>query len=85
MREINGYGLPGPRLDRNQGLEEFKKSQQPTFLLRIIDAIFLRLARSKFDRITELWNGRVVFQRHWHIYFDEQRHEWLRLSVLVST
>ncbi|KAG9044936.1 hypothetical protein FS837_007297 [Tulasnella sp. UAMH 9824] len=84
VRQINGYGLPGPRLDRNQGLAEFKKSQQPTVILRILDALFLRLPRSKFDRITELWNGRVVFQRHWHIYFDEQRSEWLRLAVLSS-
>ncbi|KIO30644.1 hypothetical protein M407DRAFT_20359 [Tulasnella calospora MUT 4182] len=84
VRQINGYGLPGPRLDRNQGLVEFQKSQQPTVILRILDALFLRLPRSKFDRITELWNGRVVFQRHWHVYFDEQRSEWLRVAVLSS-
>ncbi|KAG8934686.1 hypothetical protein FRC01_001087 [Tulasnella sp. 417] len=83
VRHINNYGLPGPRLDRNQGLVEFKKSQQPTLILRILDVLFLTLPRSKFDLITELWNGRVVFQRHWHTYFDDQRREWLRLAVLV--
>ncbi|KIO20521.1 hypothetical protein M407DRAFT_29838 [Tulasnella calospora MUT 4182] len=44
--------------------------------------LFLNLPAPKFHRITELWNGRVVFQRHWHSYLDDQRSEWLRLAVL---
>ncbi|KAG8951197.1 hypothetical protein FRC04_006679 [Tulasnella sp. 424] len=82
VRHINGYSLPGPRLDRNQGLAEFKNGQRPNFILRVLDILFLTLSRPKFDRITELWNGRVVFQRHWHVYFEELRSEWLRLAVL---
>lgn len=82
VRHINGYGLPGPRLDRSQGLEEFKNGQRPSTTLRVLNALLLNLPSPKFHRITELWNGRVVFQRHWHSYFDEQRSEWLRLAVL---
>ncbi|KAG8934725.1 hypothetical protein FRC01_000771 [Tulasnella sp. 417] len=82
VRHINGYSLPGPRLDRSQGLEEFKKGQRPSAILRVLNTLLLALPQSKFDRITELWNGRVVFQRHWHSYFDDQRSEWLRLAVL---
>lgn len=82
VRHINGYSLPGPRLDRNQGLEEFKKGQKANATLRVLNILFLKLPQSKFDRISELWNGRVVFQRHWHSYFDDQRSEWLRLAVL---
>ncbi|KAG8926895.1 hypothetical protein FRC01_008262 [Tulasnella sp. 417] len=82
VRHINGYSLPGPRLDRSQRLEEFKKGQRPGAILRVLNTLLLALPQSKFDRITELWNGRVVFQRHWHSYFDDQRSEWLRLAVL---
>jgi len=32
--------------------------------------------------MTALWNGRVVYQRHWHTFFDDLNREWLRMGGL---
>lgn len=37
-----------------------------------------------FARLSEMWNGRVVYQRHWHIFFKDMRADWMRIAATVS-
>lgn len=84
VRHINGYGLKHPRLDRLQGLEEYSFAQARRSLkLRFAELACFNMPRQLFARMTALWNGRIVYQRHWHTLFDELRREW-ELMALIS-
>jgi hypothetical protein len=49
----------------------------------VIGELFcLVMSRSVFTRITSMWNGRVVYQRHWNNFFKDMRAEWLRMAGL---
>ncbi|KAG9024260.1 hypothetical protein FRB95_011733 [Tulasnella sp. JGI-2019a] len=81
-RHINSFGLDRPRLDRLQGLAEFSQAQlQPSKTLKAGDMLTFGLSRGIFDRLSEMWNGRVVYQRHWHIFFKDMRADWTRISA----
>jgi len=80
-RYINSWGLERPRLDRLQGLNDFANSQMKESLSLITGELFcLLLSRGVFTRITSMWNGRVVYQRHWNNFFNDMRAEWLRMA-----
>ncbi|KAG8976139.1 hypothetical protein FRB90_009275, partial [Tulasnella sp. 427] len=83
VRHINQYGLNSPRLDRLQGLYEYYQSQQkPSFKITLGEAFCFWMSRSTFTRLTALWNGRVVYQRHWHRFFDGMHAGWIKMGVL---
>lgn len=85
-RYINSWGLDRPRLDRLQGLADFTSAQLKTsIILKTGDYVCLLLSRGVFTRLTSMWNGRVVYQRHWNAFFEDMRAEWLRVAGLVST
>lgn len=84
VRHINGYGLKCPRLDRLQGLEDYSFTQaRRSFHLGFAELACFNMPRQLFARMTALWNGRIVYQRHWHTLFDELRREW-ELMALIS-
>lgn len=58
---------------------------KPSVLLKTGDFITFYLSRNTFTRLTSMWNGRVVYQRHWHVFFQEMRADWLRMTHLVSS
>lgn len=83
-RHINHYGLEAPRLDRLQGLYEYTKSQTNTSLkYTLFEVLSFYLSVQIFVRITALWNGRVVYHRHWRLFFADMRAEWGRMGGLV--
>ncbi|KAG8934685.1 hypothetical protein FRC01_001086 [Tulasnella sp. 417] len=83
VRHINQYGLTSPRLDRLQGLFEYYQSQKKaSFKILLGEAFCLGMSRSTFTRLTALWNGRVVYQRHWHRFFEEMHANWIKMGVL---
>lgn len=85
VRHINAYGLKFPRLDRFQGLSEYIIDQSHTsLLLAIAELVVFNKSRRVFKALTGLWNGRVVYQRHWHSFLLQFQGEWLRLGYLVS-
>ncbi|KAG8951196.1 hypothetical protein FRC04_006678 [Tulasnella sp. 424] len=61
---------------------EFKSRLKPGIYLLALVTLSFGLSLLKFDRLTELWNGRVVYRRHWSTFFDEQQKEWMRLVAL---
>jgi len=80
-RDINGYGLDNPRLDRLQGLDEFSRLQKtPSFRLNWLDILTFNLSSDVHKRLISLWNGRVVYQRHWGPFFATMRQDWLRMG-----
>lgn len=86
VRHINGYGLKYPRLDRLQGLGDYSSMQARRSLKwAVAELVCFNTPRQLFGRITALWNGRIVYQRHWHTLFDELRREWELMALIVST
>jgi len=82
-RYINSWGLDRPRLDRLQGLTEFKNAQlKESAILNAGEIFCMYLSHGVFTRVTSMWNGRVVYQRHWNGFFNDMRGEWLRLAGL---
>ncbi|KAG8951195.1 hypothetical protein FRC04_006677 [Tulasnella sp. 424] len=61
VRHANGYSLDGPRLDRLQGLEHFTSDQRPDLYIQMLITLSLALPLTKFNRISELWNGPIKF------------------------
>ena len=41
-------------------------------------------SRGLFERLSALWTGRIVYQRHWHAFLEEMRGEWLLSAGMVS-
>ncbi|KAG8949375.1 hypothetical protein FRC04_008610 [Tulasnella sp. 424] len=84
-RHIHGYGTQNARLDRFQGLEG-SLSQQVTWSLPLAlgEAVALGYSRHLFRRMTELWNGRVMYQRHWETFLGDMRREWMQMTYFVS-
>ncbi|KAG9044167.1 hypothetical protein FS837_008700 [Tulasnella sp. UAMH 9824] len=77
---IHGYGSTNARLDRFQGLEDYSNHQTiPNLRLAIGEAATLGHSRHLSKRMTELWNGRVVYQRHWKSFLDDMRKEWKQM------
>ncbi|KAG9014794.1 hypothetical protein FRB90_005171 [Tulasnella sp. 427] len=82
IRHINRYGLPNPRLDRLQGLDSYLQQQtRQSLVLAFGEALCFGMSRKVFYKLTELWNGRIVYQRHWQPFLEDQRSEW-RWTVL---
>ncbi|KAG8991001.1 hypothetical protein FRB94_012935 [Tulasnella sp. JGI-2019a] len=80
-RHINSFGLERPRLDRLQGVSEFSRGQmQPSKTLKLGETLAFGLSREVLERLSEMWNGRVVYQRHWQIFFRDMRADWLRIA-----
>lgn len=48
------------------------------------DLLSLNRSQHVFDRLTGLWTGRVVYQRHWEIFLQELDQRWLGMECLVS-
>ncbi|KAG9044935.1 hypothetical protein FS837_007296 [Tulasnella sp. UAMH 9824] len=76
-RRMNRYGLPHPRVDRLQGLESYLRQQsRGSAVLALGEALCLGMSKTTFVQLTELWNGRIVYQRHWQPFLDRQRSKW---------
>ncbi|KAG8860101.1 hypothetical protein FRB96_004124 [Tulasnella sp. 330] len=83
-RHINRYGLDSPRLDRLQGLALFTESQmKDSKILRVAELLCGGLSRVVFVRLTSMWNGRVVYQRHWQAFFQDMRGDWAQVASAV--
>ncbi|KAG9014200.1 hypothetical protein FRB94_013510 [Tulasnella sp. JGI-2019a] len=84
-RHINRYGLESPRLDRLQGLASFSEEQIIDCMpLKIGELMCFLQSADVFDRLTSMWNGRVVYQRHWHAFFKDMRADWLRVASMSA-
>ncbi|KIO30638.1 hypothetical protein M407DRAFT_20354 [Tulasnella calospora MUT 4182] len=76
-RLINRHGLSHPRVDRLQGFDAYLSQQTGKSLALILgDALCLGMSKRTFTQLTELWNGRIVYQRHWQPFLEGQRSEW---------
>lgn len=85
IRSINGFGQRNPRLDRFQGASEYFSSQtKPSFVLSAMEAMSFYASQSLFQRLTLLWNGRIVYQRHWNVFLRDMRRHWWMVSALVG-
>ncbi|KIO30636.1 hypothetical protein M407DRAFT_20352 [Tulasnella calospora MUT 4182] len=81
VRHIHGYGSSNARLDRFQGIEDYLNHQTVSSLhLALGDAVTFGNSQHTFRRMTELWNGRVVYQRHWNAFLDDMRREWMQMT-----
>jgi hypothetical protein len=56
----------------------------PSVRVQLWDAISFSLAAPVVSRLGALFNGRVVYQRHWQDFLVEMRDNWTRMSQLVS-
>jgi len=82
-RYINSWGLENPRLDRLQGLAEFPEGKIKDNLgLGAGEFFSFYISRTVLARLTSMWNGRVVYQRHWKAFFQDMRDQWLRVAAL---
>lgn len=76
-RHINRYGLPYPRVDRLQGLDSYLQQQtRKSVAMALGETFCLGMSKRTFAQLTELWNGRIVYQRHWQPFLERQRLEW---------
>ncbi|KIO30643.1 hypothetical protein M407DRAFT_20358 [Tulasnella calospora MUT 4182] len=81
VRYMNRHGLPGPRLDRLQGIESFIAGQlKSSVVLTIAEYLCFNIPKGMFFRLSELWNGRLVYIRHWDRFLDEYRGMCLRMA-----
>ncbi|KAG8906980.1 hypothetical protein FRB99_005622 [Tulasnella sp. 403] len=84
-RHINSYGLRNPRLDRNQGLIQYSLLQnRQNLLLSLGEAVCFFLPVQVAKRLTALWNGRVVYQRHWHVFLEDMHKQWFIMGTLCA-
>lgn len=82
---MNRHGLPGPRLDRFQGIDSFIAGQlKYSIVLSIAELMCFNLPKGMFYQLSELWNGRLVYIRHWDRFLDAYRETCLRMAVVVS-
>lgn len=83
-RHINNFGLTNPRLDRLQGLHEFRElAYRPSFKLSLCEALTFLSSIPIWERLMDLFNGRVVYQRHWAVFFKDMRRNWFLMGALV--
>lgn len=83
---MNNWGTKHARIDRLQGADQFIQSQiNPSIVLYLGDAMCFFASRSIFERLTLLWNGRIVYQRHWAVFLDDMRAEWSTMACFVSS
>ncbi|KIO27325.1 hypothetical protein M407DRAFT_23499 [Tulasnella calospora MUT 4182] len=76
-RRINRHGLAHPRIDRLQGLDSYLSQQtHRSVVMSLGEALCLGMPKTTFVQLTELWNGRIVYQRHWKPFLDRQRSKW---------
>lgn len=76
-RYINRHGLPYPRVDRLQGVQSYLRQQtRESISMALGEALCLGMSKRTFARLTELWNGRIIYQRHWQPFLDQERSEW---------
>ncbi|KAG8991801.1 hypothetical protein FRB90_001217, partial [Tulasnella sp. 427] len=78
-RHINSYGLPNARLDRLQGYTEFIPVQRSHTMTLCESATFF-ISIGILRRMSTLFNGRVVYHRHWDVFFQDIRSTWLKTS-----
>lgn len=82
---MNRHGLPGPRLDRLQGIEAFIAGQlKSSVVLSIAEYLCFNIPKGMFFQLSELWNGRLVYIRHWDRFLDDYRGMCLRMASVVS-
>ncbi|KIO23737.1 hypothetical protein M407DRAFT_26800 [Tulasnella calospora MUT 4182] len=73
----------GARLDRLQGLDAFVTGQlKPSIVLSIIELLCFNLPKRTFYQLSELWNGRLVYIRHWDRFLREYRGMCLRMACV---
>ncbi|KIO16880.1 hypothetical protein M407DRAFT_33471 [Tulasnella calospora MUT 4182] len=83
VRYMNRHGLPGPRLDRLQGIESFIAGQlKRSVVLSIAEYLCFNIPKGMFYQLSELWNGRLVYIRHWDRFLDEYRGMCLRMACV---
>lgn len=84
-RAINYWGEENARLDSLQGVNEFHRlHSHPDPVLGVIEALFFFGPEVYFNRLTTLWNGRIVYARCWEVFLEEMRTEWGRMATFVS-
>ncbi|KAG8892026.1 hypothetical protein FRB99_003166 [Tulasnella sp. 403] len=77
------YGMDSPRLDRLQNLPEYMKSQQGTSsFISTMEVLVFFLNVAIHNRLMNLFNARVVYQRHWRIFFDDMRLAWAKMRTI---
>ncbi|KAG8901137.1 hypothetical protein FRB99_005509, partial [Tulasnella sp. 403] len=83
-RHINSYGQTNARLDRLQTLGQQENSKYSPLLSLLEVATFLA-PLSIHSRLSTLFIGRVVYQRHWQVFFDDMRRNWSQMCALSVT
>ncbi|KIO15688.1 hypothetical protein M407DRAFT_34723 [Tulasnella calospora MUT 4182] len=83
VRYMNRHGLPGPRLDRLQGIESFIAGQlKHSVVLSIAEYLCFNIPKGIFYQLSELWNGRLAYIRHWDRFLDQYRGMCLRMACV---
>ncbi|KAG8915950.1 hypothetical protein FRC00_004092 [Tulasnella sp. 408] len=76
-RYINRYGLPRPRVDRLQDFQSYlAQHTRESTSMAFGEALCFGMSKRTFLRLMELWNGRIIYQRHWQPFLEQQRLEW---------
>lgn len=80
-RHINSFGLPNARLDRLQGFVDYTPVRS-SLSMTICETATFSISISILRRMSTLFNGRVVFHRHWDIFFKDLRGTWMKSSCV---
>ncbi|KAG8951172.1 hypothetical protein FRC04_006653 [Tulasnella sp. 424] len=81
-RHINRHGLPYSRVDRLQGLDSYlMHHNRLSVAMTLGEMLCLGMSKRTFAQLTELWNGRIVYQRHWQPFIERQRSEWRWIAL----
>ncbi|KIO22661.1 hypothetical protein M407DRAFT_27845 [Tulasnella calospora MUT 4182] len=80
-RHINSYGLPNARLDRLQGFVDYTPVQR-SITMTLCDSVTFGVSISILQRMSTLFNGRVVYHRHWDIFFHDLRGTWVKTGCI---
>lgn len=84
-RHINNFGLENPRLDRLQGFYEYRETAyRQSLKLTLAEALTFFIPIPTLDRLMNLFNGRVVYQRHWAVFFNDVRRNWVLMGSLSA-
>jgi len=84
-RHINSYGLDGARLDRLQGLiAPADAHKRKNSKMALLEALLFYLPVGIESRLASLFNGRVVYQRHWQVFFNDMRMNWVYLAAIAT-
>jgi len=83
-RHINGYGLLNPRLDRLQRFEVSDEQRtKPEWITTCKEALLFFIPLNIHSRLLTLFNGRVVYHRHWDVFFNDMRGTWLLMGFIA--